>query len=110
VALRRGWISEYQHIFRFADFLQAMMVGSPIVGTWWTDGMFRVEPDGRVRPVGDKAGGHEYQPYGVSVDQRRIWFWNSWGSWGPLGGRFWMSWDDFEGLLDDDGDATVLVP
>jgi hypothetical protein len=110
-ALRRGWISEYRHIFRWDDFLQAMMVGPVIVGTAWWSEMFDPEPDGRVHPMlGRVVGGHEYQAYGVDVANRRVWFFNSWSEQWGVKGRFWQSWDDFRDLLADDGDATVLVP
>lgn len=109
VALARGWISRYEHIFRWDDFLQAMMVGPVIVGTYWLGDMFHPDADGRAHRAGYVAGGHEYECYGVDVANRRVWFFNSWGDWG-LGGRFWMTWDDFSALLADDGDATVLVP
>lgn len=111
VALRHGWIREYRHIFRFDDFLQAMMVGPVIVGTVWRSEMFDPEPDGRVHALGSVVGGHEYEAFGVDVGQRRVWCWNSWGGgWGVGGGRFWLAWDDLRDLLAQDGDATVLVP
>jgi hypothetical protein len=109
VALRRGWINRYEHVFSFTDFMQAMMRCSPIVGTVWKSSMFRTEADGRLRVTGSDVGGHEYQPYGVDVTERRIWCYNSWSeSWGAKG-RFYLSWDDFADLLADDGDCTVLL-
>jgi hypothetical protein len=110
VALERGWIREYRHIFRWDDFLQAMMVGPVITGTVWRSQMFYPEPDGRIRIGGSEVGGHEYEIYGVDTANRRVWLWNSWGaSWG-IGGRAYMTWDDYRELLADQGDATVLVP
>jgi hypothetical protein len=110
VALARRWISRYEHIFRWDDFLQALMVGPVIVGTEWRSEMFHPEPDGRVHAIGSVVGGHEYEVYGVDVTERRVWCFNSWGlGWG-IGGRFWLTWDDLRDLLAADGDATVLVP
>lgn len=110
-ALRRGWISRYEHVFAFDALLQALMVGPVIVGTDWHVGMFNAEPDGRVRPIGNTAGGHEYQAFGVDATERRIWFFNSWGTgWGVGGGRFYMTFADFVDLLSNQGDATVLIP
>lgn len=110
VALSRRWISEYRHIFSFDDFLQAMMVGPVITGTAWRSQMFYPEPSGQVRPTGSGVGGHEYEAFGIDATEHRVWFWNSWGARWSIGGRFWMSFEDFRGLLADDGDATVLVP
>jgi hypothetical protein len=109
VALSAGWITRYEHAFTFDDVLQALMVGSGITGTVWKSGMFHCDPDGRVRPTGGDVGGHEYEAYGVDSVNHRIWFYNSWGPWG-VGGRFYMTWDDYRGLLADDGDFTVLIP
>jgi hypothetical protein len=123
VALSRGWISQYRHIFRFEDLLQALMVGALIEGTIWGHDGFHPEPDGRVHFTGGIAGGHEYETFGVDVERRRLWHWNSWGSnWGagpqvpPAGqirgsaGAFYTTWQDTEDALAQDGDATVLVP
>jgi hypothetical protein len=110
VALSAGWIREYRHIFAFADFLQAMMVGPIIVGTEWRDRMFYPDPSGQVIPSGSVAGGHEYEVYGLDAVEHRAWCWNSWGPGWGAGGRFWLSWDSLRELLASDGDATVLVP
>ena len=110
VALAKGWITRYEHIFTWNDFLQAMMVGPVIVGTEWREQMFWPDPFGGVRPIGSVAGGHEYQAFGIDVARRRVWFFNSWGPGWGVEGRFFMTWDDFRSLLAADGDATVLVP
>jgi len=36
-----------------------------------------------------------------------VWFWNSWGTVYALGGRFCMSFDTWERLLEEQGDVTV---
>lgn len=111
VALRKGWISRYEHIFSFDALLQALMVGTLIEGTIWGHDGFHPEPDGRVHFTGGLAGGHEYQTFGVDVQNRRLWHWQSWGTrWGVAGGRFYTTWDDQRDALAQDGDATVLVP
>lgn len=110
VALSRGWVSRYEHAFNFDAVLQALMVGAGITGTRWDYDMFHPDADGRVHPTGGNVGGHEYEAFGVDVANRRIWFWNSWSSSWGLGGRFYMTWQDYEGLLADQGDYTILVP
>ena len=110
VALERRWISRYEHAFTFDAVLQALMVGPGITGTVWRSQMFYPEPDGRVRIGGSDVGGHEYEAYGVDSVNRRIWFFNSWGvGWG-IGGRFYLTFEDYRTLLADDGDFTILVP
>lgn len=110
VALSRGWISRYDWAFSFDAVLQSLMLYPGITGTVWRSQMFHPDPDGRVRIGGSDAGGHEYEVYGVDVQNRRLWCWQSWGTdWG-IGGRFWLSWDDYRELLAADGDYTILVP
>jgi len=110
VAYERAWISGYQHAFNFDAVLQALMQYPGITGTVWRADMFHPDSDGRVHPTGGDVGGHEYEVFGVDAANRRIWFWNSWSaSWG-VGGRFYMTWDDYSGLLAADGDYTILVP
>lgn len=110
VALAHGWVGRYDHAFSFDAMLQALMIGPTMAGTVWRGNMFRPDGDGQLHPTGGDVGGHEYEQYGVDVERRRIWCWQSWGNWGPLGGRFWLSWDDMAELLAADGDCTILVP
>jgi hypothetical protein len=110
VALSAGWISRYEHAFSFEAMLQALMVGPVIQGTWWTFDGFHPDPSGRVRFTGGKAGGHEYETYGVDVANRRLWHWQSWGGQFGIGGRFFTTWDDTAEQQADDGDCTILVP
>lgn len=110
VALIKGWITRYEHAFDFDAALQALMVGPGITGTVWRSQMFYPEPDGRVRTGGNEVGGHEYEVYGVDTVNQRVLCWNSWGARWGLGGRFYLTWDDYRELLAADGDFTVLVP
>lgn len=110
VALAKGWIREYRHIFSFDDLLQALMVGPVIQGTVWGYDGFHPDADSRVRFTGGIVGGHEYETYGVDVERRLLWHWQSWGSSFGFGGRFCTTWDDQRDALAQQGDATVLVP
>lgn len=110
VALSRGWISRYEHAFGFDAALQALMLYPGITGTVWRSQMFYPEPDGRVRITGSDSGGHEYEVFGVDVQNRRIWCWNSWSERWGVKGRFYLTWDDYRELLAADGDFTILVP
>jgi hypothetical protein len=115
LAVAKKWCSSYQHAFGTDDLLHAIQTSAVMVGTDWLDGMDRPAADGRVHPTGSVRGGHEYEC--AEYEQRgtvrndaedRLWFWQSWGPW-ALAGRFYVVVNDFAGLLDRQGDATVLV-
>ena len=125
----RGEADAYVWAFGYDHGLASLPLRALMQGTWWTEGMFEPEPDGRVRPTGDDAGGHEYLWVGfekrskLSPSKDRSWFLNSWedepsgnywgvtprGVPGPGGGYFYMERDDHEYLLERDGDLIGLV-
>jgi len=105
-----GEIAGYQHTFSTAAAFAALTVTPFITGTYWYTAMFEPDVSGRVSPTGNIAGGHEYVADELDVENSRIWFSNSWGPGWGVGGRFWMSWDDYGQLLGQDGDVTVFTP
>lgn len=107
---RRGLITSYRHAFSFRGLLGALVRGPVIVGIPWHEAMFAPpEGGGYLTVAGDVVGGHEVLVRGVDPRRRHVLCDNSWGlGWGR-NGRFWLRWDDLERLLDEDGDATVLV-
>lgn len=110
VLLKRGKIAGYQHATSLAAALTALNKQAVITGTVWKGDMFKPDSEGRIKCTGSVEGGHEYKLDELDVERRRIWIQNSWGtSWG-LGGRAWMTWDDFGGLLAQRGDVTVFTP
>jgi hypothetical protein len=110
VLTARGQISGYQHTFTLKDALLALTQTPFITGVNWYENMFDPDQDGRVYPTGDLAGGHEFVADELDVENKRIWFSNSWGkSWG-VNGRFYLTWDDYAELLSQQGDVTIFVP
>lgn len=105
-----GLISGYQHTFSLDAALKALSVTPFIFGTNWYDSMFNPDADGRVHISGSIAGGHEIMCRECDAENQRVWFDNSWGeSWG-VGGRFYLTFEDFGTLLAQQGDVTVLLP
>lgn len=109
VARNRGYITEWRHCFGINDVLQALQTGPVITGTNWYEGMFNPDGNGQVRINGAVAGGHEWCLVGVNPDARLLRAANSWGvGWGNKG-FFTVSYDDYDRLLHEDGDATVFI-
>lgn len=103
-------ISRYEHTFTLADALAALMSRPILVGFNWYEDMFRPDVDGRVHITGLLAGGHEVLCRQVDAERSRVWFDNSWGSAWGVGGRFYLTFEDFGTLLSQQGDVIVLVP
>lgn len=113
--VRAGIIPGYRHTFNLADALLALADYPLAVGTVWTDSMFTPDSDAIIRYEGPAVGGHEwiadeYVPAGVIDRGDYIGGTTSWGSGFGDHGRFYLSVDDFERLLDVNGDVIVLTP
>lgn len=109
-ARQLGYITEYRHVLGFQHLLTVVPMCPVIVGTWWYEGMSRLDRKGFAHPTGSALGGHEYLLLGQNADDEYFTFLQSWGPWGKRDrGRFYIKFDEFEELLLDDGDATVLV-
>ncbi|MGW5147516.1 hypothetical protein [Rhodococcus koreensis] len=110
VLREQGYIGSYRWAFSFDEFLRGLQEGPMFVGTPWYDSMFYPDDRGRVRPRGAVVGGHEYLALGVNLRAHDVTFQNSWSvQWG-VRGRFRMSFEDFEALLADGGDAGLPIP
>lgn len=110
VLQKAGKISGYQHAFSLEATLTALAKGACMVGTVWRGDMFNPGSDGRIKITGNEEGGHEYKLDELDVENKRVWFLNSWTrNWG-VQGRAWVSWDDLGTLLADSGDCTVFTP
>lgn len=105
-----GEISGYTHTFTLDDALKALGVTPWITGVNWTNNMFSPDSDGRVRPTGSVAGGHEFVADEIDATNERVWFTNSWGSSFGVNGRFYMTFDDYGTLLGQQGDVTIFTP
>ncbi len=73
------------------------------LGTYWHYDMFNPDSEGRIHPTGGYAGGHQYiaRGYWVAKDWVMIRCW--WGEFQDA----WISREDLDNLLHDDGDAHV---
>ena len=108
-----GYLKAYLHTFSFESFLRALSTQPVVMGTAWTNTMENADPETGLVSVGSLddsniAGGHEYLAAELIPVKKLIGFYQSWGaSWG-LGGKFYISYDEYEALLALQGD--VIVP
>lgn len=110
VMKNRGLISGYTHATSLEAVLTALATQVVIVGTSWYANMFDVDQTGHINVSGQTIGGHEYALDQLDVENRRVWKRGSWSEYWGQAGRAWMTWDELDRLLHDDGDCTVLVP
>lgn len=103
-----GVISEFRWAYTLDEVVQAVLnLGPVVVGTWWYTDMFIPNFKGVIKASGQKAGGHAYIINGVNVKKRMFRIKNSWGrGWGEKGHAY-ISFDDFEKLLLEDGEACM---
>jgi hypothetical protein len=112
-AKRDGYISAYGHAFGLQHALGALTVAPCIAGINWYDSFDRPLPTGEC-PLTSSAtirGGHEIELFGLDVENRQVWAYQSWGpTWGGLGnGTFWFSYTTLEHLLAEKGDVTAFT-
>jgi hypothetical protein len=110
-ARQLGWITGYRHAFGIEHALHALMLRPVITGVNWyssfdtpdATGLVSIATDAKVR------GGHEVVADGIDAPNKLVWFWNSWGTSYAKGGRFCMSFDTWDQLLQERGDVTVPI-
>lgn len=111
-----GYLDKYTHTFSFTALQTAIETSPTINGTIWTNTMFK--PVNGLVKVGaltqsNIAGGHEYLCCGIDWTEDVFIFRNSWGdqsAWPGCkpGGYFAVGFVDYQHLLSNQGDVTVL--
>jgi hypothetical protein len=106
-----GLITSYEHAFGIQHALEALIRRPVITGVSWYDSFDQPDRNGLVAiaPGAAVRGGHEIVANGVDAADQLVWFWNSWGPGWGLCGRFCMSFDTWDQLLEQEGDVTVPI-
>lgn len=112
-AKQKGHITSYKHAFSLDAALAALQKRPIITGVNWYEGFDNPDSHGTVKIDGEIRGGHEFVLIGFQLEatlmDSLILACNSWGpDWG-LSGRFNFTVATWRQLLDDSGDATILL-
>ena len=84
-----------------------LLRGPVVMGTVWTDAMFRPDSAGFVIPQGAAAGGHCWLIFGFDAEKQAFHALNSWGTGWGLKGAFWVRETDLATLLSRGGEACA---
>jgi hypothetical protein len=105
-----GFISQYNWAFNIDALVYSLLELGPVtVGVNWYAGMDIIDKYGYINVTGPILGGHAFRLTGVNNDYGVLRMNNSWGtSWG-INGRAWITIDDFEKLLKDDGEVCLAT-
>ncbi len=106
-----GWIEGYAWSFSLQELILGVGYKGPaVLGIVWYDSMYKPDEKGFIWPSrGDKVGGHCILCRGVNVTQRLFKLRNSWGrAWGRDGDCY-ITFDEMESLLDDQGEAVFFT-
>ncbi len=100
----------YRWCFNLQDLLQTVSyVGPVVIGVNWYSGMVTPDKNGIIRPTGLILGGHATLIQGISLPRKLARIHNSWGKdWG-IDGDCFISFDDLEKLLYEQGEACVAI-
>lgn len=112
-ASKHGYIKNgYNWCFSLNDVLYALSRIGPVqVGTRWYSNFDQpIGAHAEVRIAGQVEGGHSYELIGIDFEKKRVTAVNSWGLRYGNEGRFTMSFATLERLLDEDGEAAVVIP
>lgn len=111
VLVNRGYVESYHWAWDVETAVDAIITLGPVVfGINWYNDMFDPDPvTGMVTLTGGLAGGHAIEATGASKTRGIVRFKNSWGnSWGKFG-HFYMSFEDVDRLMKEDGEAVIAV-
>lgn len=105
-----GHIINYYWAWLIQDVNDYLLLnGAAVAGVNWYSSMFEPDKDGIVKVDGFIAGGHAVLLQGINVKTGFITFVNSWGTdWGK-NGRAKIAIEDFERLLNEDGEVCTAL-
>lgn len=110
-AMELGWYTEYRWAWSLDELILGIGHHGPaILGINWYDGLFTPDSRGNIKISGSVAGGHAIMAVGVSVPKRKFRLHNSWNKGWGINGDAFISFDDMERLLNEQGEAAFPRP
>lgn len=105
-----GLIREYRWAFKLQPALTHLLDKGPVgMGTNWYYSMFEPNARGYLEIDGEVAGGHAWLAYGADLDKREVYGVNSYGRTFGRRGRFVLTFDQYERLILEDGEALAAI-
>lgn len=107
-----GLIKQYLWAYDVQTISQYVLTQGPvIIGSLWYQSMLSPQAsDGYLlHPQGALAGGHAYKLVGVDAQQRVFKVQNSWGEWWGNKGFAYITFDELQRLLSENGEAVAAI-
>lgn len=105
-----GTIESYRWAFDIQDVVATLGYHGPIViGINWYQGMYSPDTNGFIHVTGSIAGGHCLLLKGVNVKKSFFTLHNSWGNYWGVKGSCYISFTEFQRLINERADLCVPV-
>ena len=110
IAKDLGWFDSYRWAFGLRDLQLGVGYNGPaLMGLAWYEDMYYPDSKGYIHPTGKLAGGHCILCNAISVKLGRFTLHNSWGRhWGKEG-ECYITFDDMNKLLNQNGEAVFFL-
>lgn len=110
VVKRLNYIKQYRWAFGLEEALYGIGHNGPaVIGVNWREGMLNTDSSGYIRNTGRSVGGHCVLVYQVDMRNRRVTIRNSWGKGWGRNGNCYVTFKDFEAMLQDRGECCFLL-
>jgi hypothetical protein len=105
-----GYFNSYKWAFGLNDLLLGLSSAGPaVLGIKWYSNMTNPDVNGFIKPTGNLQGGHAILARGVNWNDKYVILRNSWGQSWNKNGDCYITFDDLDKLLKDNGEAVFFI-